>query len=71
MPANQIKYLSLQPFPKDMRCPVGVENAKFEEGFARQVEGLVKGVPQGGGIGDGFGRKESVAPIALGGPKPY
>jgi hypothetical protein len=45
MPANDIKYLSLQPFPKDLRCPVGVEDAKFEEGFARQVEGLVKGVP--------------------------
>jgi hypothetical protein len=44
MPANEIKYLSLQPFPKDLCCPVGVEDAKFEEGFAGQVEGLVKGV---------------------------
>jgi hypothetical protein len=35
MPANEIKYLSLQPFLKDLCCPVGVEDAKFEEGFAR------------------------------------
>jgi hypothetical protein len=35
MPANEIKYLSLELFPKDLCCPVGVEDAKFEEGFAR------------------------------------